>query len=114
MTPEDFFDAVENDTAPYTIRFRPQHFCPIFKLNSKLRGAWKNYAFEKYYGWDSSPTINRKTLMKIHGELHYLSEHAPLPVQSKWQSAYRRFSARHLPSKNYYRWADRYTPCGWI
>jgi hypothetical protein len=115
MTPEEFFDAVENDTAPYTIRFRPQYFCPIFKLKSKLRGQWENYAFEKYYGWESPTTINRKTLMKIYGQLHYLAYHAPLPIQSKWASAERRFADKHIPKVGlYWRWVEKHTPNGWI
>jgi hypothetical protein len=114
MTPEEFVDAVENNTVGYSIRFRPQHFCPISKIRWKLTGDFENYSFERYYAWDRQLPINQKTLLKIFGQLHYLSEHAPLPVQAKWQSASNRFSARHLPSKNYYRWADRYTPCGWI
>jgi len=56
MTPEEFFDAVENDTAPYTIRFRPQYFCPIFKLKAKLRGA-------QYSNLNPNLEVNGKTML---------------------------------------------------
>jgi hypothetical protein len=114
MTPEDLFDAVENGTAAYVLKFRPQYWYPVYQLQSKRDRSWENYNFEKYYSWDRPIPINRKTLLKIHGQLHYLAHHAPLRVQKKWESAERRFSAKHMPDCYYWKWAAKYTPNGWI
>lgn len=114
MSPEEFFDAVESKTASYVVKFRPQCWYPPYQLKSKLDGSWKNYNFEEYYTWNRPMTINRKTLLKIHGQLHYFAEHAPLPVQKKWASAERRFSAKHLPYSCYPKWCEKYTAVGWI
>ena len=114
MSPEEFFNAVENGTAPYVIKFRPQNFERRFKYKTRIRGYWDSCTFEKYYIWDRPMPINRKTLLKIHGQLHYLAHHAPLPVQKKWEPAERRFSAKHLPDCYYWKWSEKYTPNAWI
>lgn len=114
MTPIEFFDAVETNTAPYVLKFRPQNWYPQYQLKSKLDGSWKNHNFVEYYIWDRPMLINRRTLLKIHGQLHYLAHHAPLSVQKKWASAERRFSAKQLPYHCYPRWCEKYTAVGWI
>jgi hypothetical protein len=84
---------------------------------------WKNFNFPKTnYNLRERPkdikikgaTINKLTLIKLFGRLHYLACHAPKAIQNKWTSTYNKFRLKHLPYKTYPRWCNEYTPQEWI
>jgi len=42
--------------------------------------------------------LNRKTIFKQFGKLHYLACHSPGPIQRKWSKAYDNFHTKHFGS----------------
>jgi len=79
---------------PMSIKFRPMAISPAFRLRSWLKfGRKENYNFidrTKDYRLSSFPTVYR-----IGSQLHYLADHAPVPIQQKWKSAFRKFCERY-------------------
>ncbi len=67
---------------------------------------------DKYY---ASLPLNKRTLGKIFGQLHYLSSHAPKQKQKQWKRATDRFIAHHMPvDRCGARWHNKYTAGGWL
>lgn len=69
-----------------------------------------------YNWWDNTKrymvdadTVNKKTQCDIFRYLHYLADHAPLPVQRKWKKVERKFLKKHDPSGPYIKWTINYT-----
>jgi len=75
-----------------TKQFKPQHFYNKFKLRVKNTGRY-NKRSRKHVAVH---------LLRVFGQLHYLAQHAPLPVQSKWQIPYKNFC------KKYQKYIDHY------
>lgn len=66
-------------------KFRPQQLNGKYRLQHNPVGDLHYYPHRWY---DSH-------VLRVGGYLHYLADHAPLPVQSKWKRAFRRFIKLH-------------------
>jgi hypothetical protein len=76
------------------IKFRPIYVSPKYRLKFWLQfGRYENYNIidrKTEYRLSSFPTVYR-----IGSHLHYLADHAPLPIQRKWKPVFRRFCERY-------------------
>ena len=76
------------------IKFRPTYVSPRYRLKFWLQfGKHVNYNMidrKNVYKLNSFPQVYR-----IGSQLHYLADHAPLPVQKKWKPAFRRFCKQY-------------------
>ena len=79
-------------------RFRPQDLPRSFVMRQRLKyGRTDNYTWQTRVEWfPVGYRINRKTISRQFGKLHYLACHAPGPVQQRWDKAYKLFYRRHF------------------
>lgn len=66
-------------------KFRPQHFDGRWKLKNNPIGEY-HWSQRRHY--DSF-------ILRTCGVLHYLADHAPLPIQKKWRKAWENFSTKY-------------------
>lgn len=60
-------------------------------------GHTENYNWQSRIEWyPVGFKLNRKTIFKQFGKLHYLACHSPGPITKKWQKAYDNFHAKHF------------------
>ena len=85
-------------------RFRPSS---SMVTRSIMRERRKHGACLGSYNWQSRVEwypvgfkLNRKTIFRQFGRLHYLACHSPEPIQKKWQTAYNNFHNRHFGTFN--------------
>lgn len=66
-------------------KFRPQYFDGKWKLKNNPVG---------HYNW-----IQRRKcdnfILRTCAVLHYLADHAPLPIQKKWRNAWQQFAKKY-------------------
>ena len=66
-------------------KFRPQYFDGKWKLKNNPVGN---------YNW-----IERRNcdnfILRTCGVLHYLADHAPLPIQKKWKKVWKQFIRKY-------------------
>lgn len=76
------------------IKFRPVSVSPVFRLRYWIKfGRHQNYNIldrKKEYKLSTFPTVYR-----IGSQLHYLADHAPVPIQRKWKPVFQRFCKRY-------------------
>jgi hypothetical protein len=84
----------DSERSSMAIKFRPFLLSPKYRLKYWLQfGKHVNYNFidrKKNYTLSSFPGV-----YKIGSQLHYLADHAPLPVQKKWKHMFRKFCQRY-------------------
>lgn len=69
------------------MKFRPQSNNGRHKLKSNRKGFYTGqYNWHSYHDNDHGP-VNERTLGRIFGRIHYLTSHAPEPVQKRWRQA---------------------------
>jgi hypothetical protein len=67
----------------------------------RKHGHTNNYNWQSRVKWHPvGYKLNKQTISRQFGQLHYLACHAPEPVQKKWKHAYDTFYARHFGSFN--------------
>jgi hypothetical protein len=97
-------------------KFRPQQRSAKYKIKEFIKtGRVNNYNWQtrvKWYpaGWG----FNKKVLGGIFGRLHYLACHAPMPVQERYQRAYRALDARLTPHNASLRYIVTYSAGAWL
>jgi hypothetical protein len=83
----------------------PNKFRPSSAMNTKsiMRERRKYGRTLGNYNWQSRVEwypvgfkLNRKTIFKQFGKLHYLACHSPKPITKKWQKAYDNFFKKHF------------------
>lgn len=99
------------------LMFRPQDLPKSYIFKQRLNfGRSENYNWYtrvKWYpvGWG----LNKKTLSKQFGRLHYLACHAPKPIQSKYTKIYQVFYKKHFGSKHAsVRYLNNYSCHSWM
>jgi hypothetical protein len=102
----------------------PYKFRPSSSMTTKsiMRERRKHGALLGSYNWQSRiewyPVgfkLNRKTIFKQFGKLHYLACHSPEPITKKWQSAYNNFYNRHFGSfKASVRYLNNWSCHNWL
>jgi len=99
-------------------KYRPVKLNKRYRIKFRLQtGRQESYIWcsrVKWYpvGWK----INNQTLGRIFSTLHYLSCHAPEPVQKKWRRVYNEFQAKYFASKGKasVRYLNTYTAYKWL
>jgi hypothetical protein len=83
----------------------PNKFRPSSSMTTKsiMRERRKYGALHGNYNWQSriewypaGYKLNKKTIFKQFGKLHYLACHSPEPITKKWQKAYNNFHTKHF------------------
>ena len=82
----------------------PIKFSPSSSMTTKrIMRERRKYGHADNYNWQirvewypAGFKLNRKTLFKQFGRLHYLACHAPDKTTKKWQSAYNNFHTKHF------------------
>lgn len=82
----------------------PNKFRPSSSMTTKsIMRERRKYGHTDNYNWQSRVEwypagfkLNRKTIFKQFGKLHYLACHAPDKTTSKWQCAYNNFYTKHF------------------
>ena len=87
----------------------PNKFRPSSSMDTKsiMRERRKHGATLGSYNWQSriewypaGYKLNRKTIFKQFGKLHYLACHAPEQITKKWSKAYTNFYKKHFGVHN--------------
>jgi hypothetical protein len=98
---------------------KPQDLPKKYTIKMRLKGYGNshiNYNFIDRNEWHPSGwKLNKKVLGKIHGHLHYLACHSPLPVQKKWRTTYDIFQNKHFGSfKGSVRYLNKWSCHAWL
>ena len=87
----------------------PNRFRPSSSMNTQriMRERRKHGSALGSYNWQSRVIwypvgyrLNKQTLFKQFGRLHYLACHSPKPISKKWQQAYDVFHKKHFGTFN--------------
>ena len=70
----------------YIMRERHRHGSTLGNYNWQSRVEW----------YPAGYRLNKQTIFRQFGKLHYLACHAPEPVTRKWQQAYNNFHTKHF------------------
>jgi hypothetical protein len=83
-------------------RFRPQDINKRYIIKQRLlTGRSENYNWQSRVEWyPAGYRLNKKTIVKQFGRLHYLACHSPKKVQQRWQKVYDHFHNRHFGTFN--------------
>jgi hypothetical protein len=82
-------------------RFRPSSSMSTrsIMLGRRKYGRTDSYNWQSRVEWyPAGFKLNRKTIFKQFGNLHYLACHSPEPVAKKWQKAYNNYYKKHFGS----------------
>ena len=89
----------------YIMRERCRHGATLGNYNWQSRVEW----YPAGYG------INKRTIARQFGRLHYLACHSPEPVQRQWQQAYNVFYKRHFGTfKGTMRYLNQWSCHAWL
>jgi len=80
-------------------KFRPSSSMDTRSIMRERRkyGRTDNYNWQSRVEWyPAGYKLNRKTIVKQFGKLHYLACHAPNKTTAKWQKAYNNFHTKHF------------------
>jgi len=99
-------------------KFRPQSIGKRYLMRERLKGQKGRFS----YNWQSRVMwrpvgykLNKLTLSRQFGILHYLACHAPLPIQEKWKNAYSVFHDKHFGSvKASMRYLNNWSCHNWL
>jgi hypothetical protein len=71
------------------LKFRP----PLVPLHTRVTGARYPYLIRPYV--IRPDTINKMTLRRIHGQIHYFAWHSPIKNAEKWRRIEKKFLRQH-------------------
>ena len=83
-------------------------------FRARMRGGYYSKWFERVPGPYEGDVVNRATLARIFGMLHYLGSHAPKAIRARYRPAERKFCAHHLPYRASMRFANKFTAHRWL
>jgi hypothetical protein len=98
-------------------KFRPNS---IMNTKSVMRerlkyGRTDNYNWQSRVEWyPAGYRLNKKTIFKQFGRLHYLACHSPKPVQKRWAKAYSAFYKRHFGVTGSMRYLNTWSCHSWL
>lgn len=99
-------------------RFRPSSSMTTkyLMLMRRKYGRTDNYNWQSRVEWyPVGFKLNRKTILKQFGTLHYLACHSPEPIQKKWQAAYNVFHTKHFGTFNgSMRYLNKWSCHAWL
>jgi hypothetical protein len=97
-------------------KFRPQDISKRYIMRQRLlTGRCENYNWQSRVEWyPVGYRLNKKTIARQFGRLHYLACHAPKPVQKRWASAYTTFYKKHFGVTGSMRYLNTWTAHAWL
>ena len=100
-------------------KFRPSSSMStksIMRERRKFGSCLGNYNWQSRVEWyPVGYKLNRKTIFKQFGKLHYLACHSPEPITKKWQGAYNNFYKKHFGSyKASMRYLNNWSCYNWL
>jgi hypothetical protein len=98
-------------------RFRPQDINKRYIIKQRLlTGRSENYNWQSRVEWyPAGYRLNKKTIVKQFGRLHYLACHSPKKVQQRWQKVYDNFHNRHFGTfKCSMRYLNKWSCHSWL
>jgi hypothetical protein len=100
------------------VKYRPMDVSKKYKIRYRLEtGNRESYNWSSRVRWyPAGWKLNRQTLGRVFSKLHYLSCHAPEPIQKKWRIVYNQFQAKYFASrgKASNRYLNTYTAHKWL
>lgn len=104
-TPFNKFRPNSAMTTRYVMRERRKYGACLGSYNWQSRVEWYPAGYK----------LNRKTIFKQFGKLHYLACHSPVPITKKWQKAYDNFHKKHFGSyKASVRYLNKWSCLNWL
>lgn len=99
-------------------KFRPQDISRGYVIKQRLRtGRADNYNWQSRVAWlPVGWKPNQISIARRFGHLHYLACHAPVPVQRRWQPAYKNLCRRLFADQGRasVRYLNKYTCHAWL
>lgn len=99
-------------------RFRPQDLPKSYVMKQRLKeGHSDNYNWQSRIEWfPVGWGLNKRRLSKQFQRLHYLSCHAPEPIQKQWEKTYNLFMKKHfaIAGKASMRFLNNHTCHSWL
>ena len=99
-------------------KFRPSSSMTTKSVMRERRkyGHIDNYNWQSRIEWyPVGFKLNRKTIFKQFGKLHYLACHSPKPIAKKWQKTYDNFFKKHFGSyKASVRYLNKWSCRAWL
>jgi hypothetical protein len=99
-------------------KFRPNSAMATKLIMRERRkyGHTNNYNWQSRVEWyPAGFKLNRRTIFKQFGRLHYLACHSPEPVQRRWQQTYNNFHNRHFGTfKGSMRYLNTWSCHAWL
>jgi hypothetical protein len=109
---------------PLAMNKIPNRFRPSSAMDTRsiMRERRKYGALHGNYNWQSRikwyPAgfkLNRKTIFRQFGNLHYLACHSPERVQRQWQKVYNNFHTKHFGTfKGSMRYLNQWSCHAWL
>ena len=92
-------------TTQRIMRERRRHGAVLGSYNWQSRAEWYPAGFQ----------LNRKTIFRQFGRLHYLACHSPERVQRQWQKVYDNFHTKHFGTfKGSMRYLNQWSCHAWL
>jgi hypothetical protein len=100
-------------------KFRPSSAMDtksIMRERRKYGSNLGNYNWQSRVEWyPAGFKLNRKTIFKQFGKLHYLACHSPETITKKWQATYKTFYKKHFGSfKASVRYLNKWSCHNWL
>jgi hypothetical protein len=109
--------------APLAMNTLPNKFRPSSSMDTRtimkmrrVHGRTDNYNWRIRIEWyPAGYRLNKRTIFRQFGRLHYLACHAPEPVTRKWQRAYNNFHTKHFGTfKGSVRYLNKWSCHSWL
>jgi hypothetical protein len=99
-------------------KFRPQDLPKSYVMKQRLKtGRADSYNWQTRVEWyPANWTRHQQMLSKRFAHLHYLSEHAPAPIQQRWKHAGRAFMKKHFgdAGRGSMRYLNKWSCHSWL
>ena len=99
-------------------KHRPMDVSKKYRIRYRLEtGRSESYNWHSRVRWyPVGWRLNRQTLGRIFGRLHYLARHAPKPIQLKYKRVYNLFEEKYFATKGKasMRYLNKYTAHKWL
>ena len=97
-------------------KFRPQDISKRYIIRQRLlTGRSENYNWQSRIEWyPAGYRLNKKTIFRQFGRLHYLACHAPGPVKKRWAPAYKAFYKKRFGVTGSMRYLNTWTAHAWL
>jgi hypothetical protein len=109
--------------APLAMNNIPNKFRPSSSMSAKgVIRQRRKYGYTDNYNWQSRVEwypagygLNKRTIARQFGRLHYLACHSPERVQRQWQKVYDNFHIKHFGTfKGSMRYLNQWSCHAWL